>query len=297
MFDTKKYYPTLSVIVPSYNQGAYIEETLLSIINQRHPSLELIVIDGGSTDNSVEIIKKYESYITYWVSEKDKGQSHAINKGLAKATGEWIAWLNSDDCYIDGALDYIFNSIDTTQYDFLYGYCFVGESTDKKVEHIHPVHAKEKLKDILQFFYHVSYIIPSQSVFIRKEIIDTVGLLDEALHYCMDLDWFCRIYIATERRFHYTKAICFYRVNETTKTSTQKIAMKQEAIAVAEKYYSYLSTTESQKLKRLIQYYKSLLVCMQNNKLLLLQLIIIFIKFPYHSTRDITYTTMLKSLL
>ena len=98
----------LSVIVPSYNQGAYLEETLLSVINQNYPNLELIVVDGGSTDNSVDIIRKYEHQITYWVSEKDRGQSHAINKGIQKATGEWISMLNSDDCYMPGALHYIF---------------------------------------------------------------------------------------------------------------------------------------------------------------------------------------------
>src|SRR5580658_2018681 len=94
----------ISIITPSYNQGQFLEETMLSVFNQGYPNLEYIVIDGGSTDNSVEIIKKYENRLTYWESQKDRGQTHAINKGFEKSTGEIIAWLNSDDVYCENAL-------------------------------------------------------------------------------------------------------------------------------------------------------------------------------------------------
>lgn len=89
--------PRISIITPSYNQGKFLEQTILSVLNQNYPNLEYIVIDGGSSDNSVEIIKKYENYLTYWVSEKDKGMYDALNKGFSKSTGNILTWINSDD--------------------------------------------------------------------------------------------------------------------------------------------------------------------------------------------------------
>ena len=97
-------YPRISIVTPSYNQGQFIEQTIRSVLLQNYPNLEYIIIDGGSTDNTVETIEKYEQYITYWVSEPDRGQSHAINKGFARCTGEIMAWLNSDDLYLPSAL-------------------------------------------------------------------------------------------------------------------------------------------------------------------------------------------------
>ncbi|MBD2039813.1 glycosyltransferase family 2 protein [Microcoleus sp. FACHB-672] len=97
-------WPRVSIVTPSYNQGQFIEETIRSVLLQGYPNIEYIIIDGGSTDNSLEIIRKYEQWISYWVSEPDSGQSHAINKGFNKATGEIFGWLNSDDYYHPGGL-------------------------------------------------------------------------------------------------------------------------------------------------------------------------------------------------
>ncbi len=99
-----KPYPRITIVTPSFNQGEFLEQTILSVINQGYPNLEYIIMDGGSTDNSVEIIKKYEQHLSFWSSEKDDGQVDAINKGLERATGEWFNWLNSDDILLPGAL-------------------------------------------------------------------------------------------------------------------------------------------------------------------------------------------------
>ncbi len=99
IYKSRTDWPKISIVTPSYNQGQFIEETILSVLNQNYPNLEYIIIDGGSTDNTVELIKKYEDRITYWVSEKDKGQADAINKGLEKASGDFLCFINSDDTF------------------------------------------------------------------------------------------------------------------------------------------------------------------------------------------------------
>ncbi len=93
-------YPKISIVTPTFNQGNFIEESILSVIEQQYPNLEYIIMDGGSTDNTIEIIKKYESQLTYWVSQKDNGMYDALNRGFKRATGEIMGWLNSDDLLI-----------------------------------------------------------------------------------------------------------------------------------------------------------------------------------------------------
>ncbi|MBZ0305900.1 MAG: glycosyltransferase, partial [Anaerolineae bacterium] len=97
-------YPRITVVTPSYNQGQYLEATIRSVLSQNYPNLEYIVIDGGSTDTSTAIIQKYADQLAYWVSEKDRGQTHAINKGFQRGTGEVMGWLNSDDILLPGTL-------------------------------------------------------------------------------------------------------------------------------------------------------------------------------------------------
>ncbi len=103
-------YPKISIITPSYNQGNYIEETIQSIINQNYPNLEYMIFDGGSNDQSLEIIKKYEKWISFWESKSDKGQANAINKGIAKCEGDIVGWINSDDMLVPGSLYTIANN-------------------------------------------------------------------------------------------------------------------------------------------------------------------------------------------
>ena len=105
--------PIITVVTPSYNQGRFLEETIDSVLSQGVPGLEFIIVDGGSTDESVEVIKRHARHFAWWVSEKDRGQSHAINKGIARATGTWLAYLNSDDVYLPGALPALLASLAT----------------------------------------------------------------------------------------------------------------------------------------------------------------------------------------
>ena len=99
--------PKITIVTPSFNQGQFIEETIRSVLDQNYPNLEYLIIDGGSTDQTIEVIRKYERQLSYWVSEKDRGQVHAINKGLARATGEIFGFLNSDDLYVPGTFEVV----------------------------------------------------------------------------------------------------------------------------------------------------------------------------------------------
>lgn len=176
----------ITIITPSYNQGQYIEDTILSVLNQGYPDLEYIIVDGGSTDNTVDIIKKYSDRIAWWVSEKDTGQSNAINKGFSRSTGDIINWLNSDDQLMPGALTavagYFQQHPDAVMVHGRIEY--FGETTTYYSQNI-------SKKDIATRY--VSHIcMPQPASFYRKKLLDEQGLLDESLHFSMDTDLFIR---------------------------------------------------------------------------------------------------------
>ena len=281
--------PKLSIIVPSYNQGEYIEETILSIINQDYPGKELIIIDGGSTDNSVEIIKKYEQHIAYWVSEKDEGQAHAINKGFERATGDYIAWMNSDDTYYENAFAKIFSLSGIEQYDFIFGGVQVGSHPAESIYFGRNKNKKLTLYNLLHFFYSPDYIIPSQSVFVRKAFIEKkqIGFLNNDCHYCMDMEWYCRIALADSKCFVYDEALSFFRKNDTTKTGSQKIKMHQEAIEIFYKYKGYLNEKQQQRLFNLLFLDKLLrLIYKKKSRVSIGKLFKIISKIPAEALND-----------
>ncbi|MFN5183739.1 MAG: glycosyltransferase family 2 protein [Bacteroidota bacterium] len=184
-----------SIITPSFNQAKYLEKTILSVINQKDVNLEYIIIDGGSTDGSVDIIKKYEAYLTYWISEVDNGQADAINKGLKKATGSIIAWLNSDDYYEPGALKKVLDifSLNPTV-GLVYGGCNIYKvdkiGNIKKDQVIIPENMDE---DSLLEYWKGGFLPPQPSIFWSKNIQDKTNLLNKNLNYAMDLDFWLQM--------------------------------------------------------------------------------------------------------
>lgn len=182
-------YPKISIVVPSFNQGQYLEETLLSIFSQEYPNLELLVVDGGSTDKSIEIIKKYEEKISWWISEKDNGQSNAINKGFSKATGEIVSWLCSDDLFTAGTLkkvsEYFYNQ--PPDVGLIHGGTTIFKG-NKEIRNDWGYYNPSIERNLAGMAFS------QPSAFFLKNYLDKVGgQLNEKLHFGMDYDLFCRL--------------------------------------------------------------------------------------------------------
>lgn len=179
--------PKITIITPSYNQGQYLDQTILSILSQNYPNLEYIIIDGGSTDNSVEIIKKYETQLAYWISEKDNGQSDAIQKGLNKATGDIFNWINSDDYLEPGALNSIANSfLNDSKKKIICGYthCFYDE--DGSESHTYRMGIK---KTVAETIMNVEMNQPGS--FYNLQAVNELGGINDSLRYVFDGElWF-----------------------------------------------------------------------------------------------------------
>lgn len=172
--------PSVTVVTPSFNQAPFLEQTILSVIEQDYPRIEYFVVDGASTDGSVEIIQKYANRIAWWVSEKDNGQADGINKGLKRASGEFIAWLNSDDYYLRGAVTQAVRALrENPTAAFVYGDVQVVNEQNEVINILR--YGDWGLKELMSF-----HIIGQPAVFMRREALQTAGLLDDGYHYLLD---------------------------------------------------------------------------------------------------------------
>ena len=175
----------ISIITPSLNQAEFLEQTILSVLHQGYEPLEYIIIDGGSTDGSVDVIRRYQGHLAYWVSEKDRGQSHAINKGLKMASGEVISWLNSDDLYLPRALHTVADYFEKNESALIHGKTILfGDGLRERV--------KGAEQQDLRVRYLAGIPFPQPSSFFRRRLLLEQGFLDETLHYGMDYDLFVR---------------------------------------------------------------------------------------------------------
>lgn len=203
----------ISVITPSFNQAEFLEQTILSVLGQDYPELEYIIIDGGSKDASVDIIKKYESRLKFWVSEKDTGQSSAINRGFNNATGDILFWLNSDDLLMPGILTWINGKVSESGDGIYFGNCIHFQENEKLISWGSDVwrNSKEFLLEELDF------VIQPSSFWTRK-VIEQVGLLSEIHHFTFDWEWFLRAKKLNVPFYPLTRPISMYRFHSKHKT-------------------------------------------------------------------------------
>jgi glycosyltransferase involved in cell wall biosynthesis len=189
------------VITPSYNQAQYLERTIKSVLDQGYENLEYVIVDGGSTDGSVEIIRRYEDQLAWWVSEKDEGQTDAINKGIRGTTGEIVAYINSDDYYLPGAFERAIEVMDETAAKYIGG--AVLDIDDFGITPIgawrpEPPAYYEDWPRGRQWWVIVPFYLPQSSVFWRRELFERHGLFRRDMHYVFDGEFMCRLALAGE---------------------------------------------------------------------------------------------------
>jgi len=224
------YQPLVSIITPSFNQGKFLEETIQSVLGQDYGRVEYILIDGASTDNSLDIIRKYSDRLSYWVSEPDQGQAQAINKGLKQAKGNILGWLNSDDVLLPGTIR---RSVEILQahpeVDVIYGRLERMDDLGKPVPT--PILPKDRVEFNLGNMLE-ECTVNQAGAFWRREIMEKVGLLNESLCYVMDYEYWIRIAIAGGRFKRLPETTARFRLSKDSKTVGQALPMAREDMQI-----------------------------------------------------------------
>jgi glycosyltransferase involved in cell wall biosynthesis len=220
-------WPKISIVTVTYNQADYLEETIRSVLCQNYPNLEYIVIDGGSTDHTLSVIKRYEHELSYWISEPDRGQANALNKGFAQSTGEILAWLNSDDRYLSRTLYHVALAYDAYNSDMVVGGCLIVRGRNPEpVAYHHTRLPYAELVDLplnklldLDKHWQGGFFFYQPEVFWSRSIWERSGAhVNEDLYYSMDYELWVRMAVAGANVFHIPEPLTLFRVHESQKT-------------------------------------------------------------------------------
>lgn len=214
--------PRITIVTPSFNQAAFLERTIISVLDQNYPNLEYIIVDGGSTDGSVDIIRQYSDKLAWWVSEPDRGQTDAINKGLRRATGEWVAWQNSDDIFYPGVFhDLAAIASRRPEAGLIIGDMMLVDEHDRPlrdIRYVTPSYNAMRAEGML---------IANQAAFWRRGLQEKIGLLDDTFHCSFDYEWFLRLTRSTAS-VHVPSIWGALRLHSETKTSTKALMFQEE---------------------------------------------------------------------
>lgn len=226
---------SFSIITPSFNQGRFIKATLDSILGQDYPQVESIVMDGGSTDETVDILRAYADPRLYWVSEPDRGQADAINKGLRRAKGDILAYLNSDDLYLPGTLRYVADTFAAhPEVDVICGRCQQvnadGETLPQKLALNPPISIDRALRRKI--------FVPQPGVFWRRHVTEKIGLFDEMLHYALDHDYWVRMLLAGFKLTPISRDVAAFRLHGQSKTVGQPVRFWKDWQTIVEKVFA-----------------------------------------------------------
>ena len=225
--------PRVSIVTPSYNQGHYLEETIRSVLLQGYPNLEYFIIDGGSTDNSVEIICNYAPWLTYWVSEPDRGQAHAINKGFAQCKGDLLGWINSDDLLLPSAIHHLAATFQQFPTAVLLGDVL---NVDEMKGHKWLIRQRDVTFDKMARPWQYGVTWHQPGTYFPRALYQQVGPFDEALRYRFDWDWICcALQVA---QVHYLRQpVAQFRYHQDSKTVGEASNWFVEKRQVAQRYW------------------------------------------------------------
>jgi len=235
--------PTISLITPSFNQGKFIKKTIDSVLQQAYPNLEYWVIDGGSSDDTLSLLKQYQqqhAQVFHFISEKDQGQAHALNKGLARSTGEIIGYLNADDCLLPGSLHQIGQYFaDHPNTLWLTGDCEIIDEEGELIQSFVAVYKKLWRKIISKTVLSILNPIAQPAIFWRRESQEVAGKFDESLHYCMDYDLWFRLFKQAKPAV-IDQQLAQFRIHASSKGGSAFEQQFQEEIEVAKRYQTSL---------------------------------------------------------
>jgi glycosyltransferase involved in cell wall biosynthesis len=223
----------ISIVTPSYNQAKFLEQTMESVLSQGYPNLEYIVMDGGSTDGSVDIIRRYEKHLAYWASEKDRGAADAIARGLQRATGTIMAYLNSDDVYLPGALKAIAESMSDPDVDVAYGNLYWIDSDGR-------ILGEQRQTPFKTFGYlYGGSTLQQPATFWKRELYLNCGGMTPSFRFAFDTDLFFRFALRPARFRHINQFVASFRIHPQSKSSNDVAICSKELAQLREKYLPF----------------------------------------------------------